>query len=117
MGKIRGVFLMLLLFAVTAILVGTLLDFIPWDIRRLLGYIIIPIAVLWFLYSWFSWHHKQRGDQNELDCLDEVVQEHESGTRDNSETIKQQISIIEREHEHTPELTERLERARRTIDQ
>jgi hypothetical protein len=103
----------LLLFAVTAMLVGSLLSFIPTRIREWLGYIIIPVAVL--LYSWFSWHHKRREDQNELDCLEEVVQEHERGIRDNSKTIKEQISIIEREHKHTPELAKRLERARHAL--
>ncbi len=78
-----------------AVLVGV--GLILWDIRRSLGYVIVPVAVLWFLWSWFKWHAKQRGDQNELDVLEETVQEHERGRHDNTEYIKKQIFIIERD--------------------
>jgi len=96
-------------------IVGTILDFIPWDIRRYLGYIIIPVAVLWFLWSWFKWHAKQRADQNELDVLEETVQEHKRDRHDNTEYIKKQIFYIERDHKRTPEVQRLLERARRAI--
>jgi len=96
-----------------AVLVGV--GLILWDIRRSLGYVIVPVAVLWFLWSWFKWHAKQRGDQNELDVLEETVQEHERGRHDNTEYIKKQIFIIERDHKPTPEVQRLLERARRAI--
>src|SRR6266403_1960791 len=114
--KPRLSFLMLiLLIAVTAMIVGTIVDFIPWDIRRSLGYVIVPVAVLWFLWSWSKWHAKRRGDQNELDVLEETVQEHERGRHDNTEYIKKQIFSIERDHKRTPEVQRLLERARRAI--
>jgi hypothetical protein len=113
--RLSSIFILVLLIAVTATIVGTLLDFIPWDIRRSLGYVVVPVAVLWFLWSWFKWHAKQRGDQNELDCLEEVVQEHERGMRDNTKTIKEQVFFIERDHKRTPEVQRLLERARRAI--
>jgi hypothetical protein len=102
--RLIAVFIWVLVFAVTAMIVGTILDFIPWDIRRYLGYVIIPVAVLWFLWSWFKWHAKQRADQNELDVLEETVQEHERGRHDNTEYIKKQIFYIERDHKRTPEV-------------
>ena len=63
--RLSSIFILVLLFAVTAMIVGTLLDFIPWDIRRSLGYVVVPVAVLWFLWSWFKWHAKQRGTLKE----------------------------------------------------
>jgi hypothetical protein len=48
------------------------------------------------------------GDSNELEWLDELVQEHEKGIRDNSNTLKRLILTIEREHKNTPDLTKRL---------
>ncbi len=113
--RLIAVFISVLVFAVTAMIVGTILDFIPWDIRRYLGYIIIPVAVLWFLWSWFKWHAKQRADQNELDVLEETVQEHKRDRHDNTEYIKKQIFYIERDHKRTPEVQRLLERARRAI--
>ena len=56
------------------------------------------------------------GDSNELEWLDELVQEHEKGIRDNSNTLKRLILTIEREHKNTPDLTKRLERARRVLN-
>jgi hypothetical protein len=113
--RLISLFIVVLLFAVTAAIIGTILDFIAWDIRRFLGYVIVPVAVLWFLWSWFKWHAKQRGDQNELDVLEETVQEHERGRHDNTEYIKKQIFRIERDHKRTPEVQRLLERARRAI--
>ena len=91
-------------------------DLFPTTFREWLGYIVIPLAVLSFLYSWFRWHRKQVGDSNELEWLDELVQEHEKGIRDNSNTLKRLILTIEREHKNTPDLTKRLERARRVLN-
>ena len=104
-----------LVFFVTALIVGTILGFIPWGIRRYLGYVIVPVAVLRLLWSWFKWHAKQRADQNELDVLEETVQEHERGRHDNTEYIKKQIFFIERDHKPTPQVQRLLERARRAI--
>jgi hypothetical protein len=59
---------------------------------------------------------KQRGDQNELDVLEETVQEHERGRHDNSGYIKKQMFFIEREHKQTPQVQRLLERARRAIE-
>ena len=91
--RLIAVFIWVILFAVTAMIVGAILDFVPWDIRRYLGYVIIPVAVLWFLWSWFKWHAKQRGDQNELNVLEETVQEHERGSTTIPSTSKSRFSM------------------------
>jgi hypothetical protein len=113
--RLVSVVIWVLVFVVTAMIVGTILGFIPWGIRRYLGYVIVPVAVLWFLWSWFKGHAKRRGDQNELDVLEETVQEHERGRHDNTEYIKKQIFFIERDHKPTPQVQRLLERARRAI--
>ena len=82
-----------------------------------LVYVIISVAALWVLWSWFKSQPKQRGDQNELDVLEETIQEHERGRHDNTEYIKKQIFFIEREHEPTPEVQRLLDRARRAIQE
>jgi hypothetical protein len=66
------------------------------------------LAVLWFLWSWFKWHKEQRGDQNELDCLEEIVQSFESGRYENPEYIKRQISDIESHHKTLSREAKRL---------
>lgn len=114
--RFSPILILVLLFVVAAMIVGSLLDFIPWAIRHQLGYVVIPIAVLQLLWSWFKWRAKQRGDQNELDVLEETVQEHERGRHDNTEYIKEQMSFIERDHRRTPEVQRLLERARRAIE-
>jgi hypothetical protein len=114
--RLSSIFIWVLFFAVTAVIVGTIPDFIPWEIRRYLGYVIAAVAVLWFFWSWFKWQAKQRGDQNELDVLEETIQEHERGRHDNTEYIQKQIYYIERDHKRTPEVQRLLERARRTIE-
>ena len=76
-----------------------------------LGYVIVPVAVLWLLWSWFKWQTKRRGDQNELDVLEATVQGHERGGHDNTDYIKKQSSFIERDHQRTPEVQRLLERA------
>jgi hypothetical protein len=87
-----------LLIVATVMIVGA----IPLGIRSYLAYVIVPVAVLWFLWSWSKWRAKQRGDQNELDVLEETVQEHERGRHDNTDYIKKQIFFIERDHKPTP---------------
>jgi hypothetical protein len=79
------------------------------------GYVIVAVVVLWLLWSWFKSSAKRRGDQNELDVLEETVQEHERGRHDNADYIRKQIAFIERDHKPTPEVLRLLERARRAI--
>lgn len=81
-----------------------------------LAYVVVSVALVWFLWSWSKWSAKQRGDQNELDALEETVLEHERGRRDNTEYIKKQIFFIERDHKPTPAVRRVLERARRAIE-
>jgi hypothetical protein len=70
----------------------------------------------WPLSSWFKRGAKERGNQNELDVLEETVREHERGRHDNTEYIKKQMAFIERDHKRTPEVQRLLERARRAIE-
>jgi hypothetical protein len=44
--RLVSVVIWVLVFVVTAMIVGTILGFIPWGIRRYLGYVIVPVAVL-----------------------------------------------------------------------
>src|SRR6266700_4582887 len=106
-----GCFILLLVFVVTILA----FNLIPWDIRRYLGYIVIPAGALWYLWQFFKYLAKRRGDQNELDVLEETVQMYERGTYDNTEYIKKQIFFIERDHKPTPEIQRLLERARRAV--
>jgi hypothetical protein len=80
-----------------------------------LGYVIVFVVALWVLWSWSKSQTKRRGDQNELDVLEETLQEHELGRHDNTDYIKKQIFFIERDHKLTPEVQRLLERARRAI--
>jgi hypothetical protein len=80
-----------------------------------LGYVIISVAALWYLWSWSKSQSKRRGDQNELDALEETIQEQELGRHDNTDYIKKQIIFIERDHNLTPEVQRLLERARSAI--
>jgi hypothetical protein len=91
--RLGSIFVIVLLFVVPAIIAGVLLDLTPSNIRRYLGYVIIPAGGLWLFWSWFKRYTKQRGDQNELDVLEETVREHERGRHDNTEYIKQQIFL------------------------
>jgi hypothetical protein len=80
-----------------------------------LGYVVAAVIVLRLVWSWTKRQTKRRGDQNELDVLEETVQEHERGRHDNTEYIKKQISYIERDRKRTPDVERLLERARRAI--
>jgi hypothetical protein len=113
--RFKHVLVILLMNGFAVIVVGSILDLIPWSIRRPLGYIAIPVAAVWLLWSWSRWRAKERGDQNELDVLEETVQEHEQGRRDYSDYIKKQMFFIERDHTLTPNVQQLLERARRAI--
>jgi hypothetical protein len=75
-----------------------------------------PCRCPWFLWFRFKWRAKQRGDQNELDVLEETLEEHERGRHDNREYIKKQVLCIERDHKRTPEVQRLLDRARRAIN-
>ena len=77
--------------------------------------IIVVAGAIWFLRSWRKWNHKQRGDANELDWLDEVVREHVSGRRDHTEIIRRAIADIERDHAPSPALERDLRRAKEAI--
>jgi hypothetical protein len=67
------------------------------------------------LWAWLKWLAKERGDQNDFDVLEETVQEHERGKRDNTKYIKEQLFLIERDHTLTPKVHQLLERARRAV--
>jgi hypothetical protein len=114
-GILATAVISILLFAVAVMIVGAARDYLPESVGRSLDYVIIPVAVLWFLWSWFKWHARQRGDQNLLDVLAATVQEHESGRHNNTEYIKKQIAYIERNQKLTPEVERLLERARVAI--
>jgi hypothetical protein len=114
-GVFAPIIILVLLFAVTALVVGATLGYMPGNIRRSLDYVVIPIAVLWFLWSWFKWHGERRANQNLLDVLEETIQEHERGRHDNTEYIEKQIAFIERNQKLTPKLQRLLERARNAI--
>jgi hypothetical protein len=103
-------------FVAPTLVAWCLFNFAPGAIARPLGYVIILVGVFSFLWSWFKRHLRRRGDQNELDVLEETVQEHERGGHDNSEYIRKQLFFIERDHKPTPEVLRLLERARRAIE-
>jgi hypothetical protein len=72
------------------------------------------------LFFWDRWHklkrrHKQVGDANEFEWLDELVREHEDGTRDHYEKIERLIRTIENGHDPSPKVTACLLNARRAI--
>lgn len=78
--------------------------------------VLIAVALVWLLWSWARWNFQQRGNANELDWLDELVREHQSGKRDRSETIRRLIVDIERGHDPSPMLERDLRRAREAIE-
>ena len=108
-----GIVVWVLLLVVTAMILAAILDFIPWNIRRYFAPVVVPLAILWFLWSWFKWHMKQRSYQNLLDCLEETVLEHEQalhaptgkysfsfdGAIERENYLKEQIYFIEL-HKH-----------------
>lgn len=113
--RFKPILVVLLMNVIALIVVVSIRDLIPSSIRRPLDYFIILAAALWMLWSWFKWRAKERGDQNELDVLEETVREHENGRRDNASYIKEQMIFIERDHKRTPRVRDILERARRAI--
>jgi hypothetical protein len=113
--RLFGLLIWIALFVIAAMIIGSLLDFLPRDVRTWLGYIVILVAILWFLWSWFKWHRKQVGDRNELEWLDELVDEHQRGVKDHSQRLEWLVATIEREHQPSSDLTRRLERARQVL--
>jgi type VI protein secretion system component VasK len=86
-------------------------NFIPIGVRDWLAIIGLPLTVLYFLYAWYRWHRRQVRDANELEYLDELVQEHEAGTRDHRARLEHLLRAIEKEHkedEPSVELVMRL---------
>jgi hypothetical protein len=110
-----GLVVWFVLFLIAAMAVGSVSEFIPTTFQDFLGYIVIPAAILWFLYSWFRWHRKQAGAANELEWLEELAHEHKQGIRDHSEKLEWLIRVIEKEHEPSAALTKRLENVRRIL--
>lgn len=82
---------------------------------HLLAWLIVAVAIIWFLRSFWRWRLKEAGDANELDWLDQVVREHLAGKQDHSETIRRAIADIERDHDWSPALARELRRAREAI--
>jgi hypothetical protein len=74
-----GGLLVWFVFPIAAMAVGSVLEF------DLLGYIVIPAAILWFSYSWFRGHREQVGDANDLQWLEELAHEHKQGICDHTE--------------------------------
>lgn len=57
-----------------------------------------------------------RAQGNELEWLDELIREHEAGTRDNSDYIRRLICSIKDEHPPSEVVTAQIARAQRVID-
>jgi hypothetical protein len=72
---------------------------------------IVVVGASWFLWSWYRWHRKTVGQRNELEWLDEFSREHEEGTHDHTDILERLIDTIEREHEPSPDVNRRVERA------
>jgi uncharacterized protein YchJ len=60
--------------------------------------------------------HKARAQANEIEWLDELVREHEAGTRDNSDYIRRLIRSIKEEHEPSAARDAQLKNAQRVLD-
>jgi hypothetical protein len=78
------------------------------------------LAAFWFTRLWWingRARHKKTADANELKWLDELVREHEAGTRDNSDYIRRLIRSIKEEHEPSTALDDKLEKAQRVLDE
>jgi hypothetical protein len=60
--------------------------------------------------------YEARAQANELEWLDELVREHEAGTRDNSDYIRRLIRSITEEHEPSTARDAKLANAQRIVD-
>jgi hypothetical protein len=60
--------------------------------------------------------YEARAQANELEWLDELVREHEAGTRDNSDYIRRLIRSITAEHEPSATRDAKLANAQRIVD-
>ena len=86
--------------------------------------LIGPAVAIWlFLYFRHRWRKYQRhsrghvAPENELECLEELAEEHRLGTHDYSNQIEQQIEIIENTHEPSSILNERLKSIRDALEE
>ena len=104
-----GGLLVWFVFPIAALAVASVLEF------DLLGYIVIPAAILWYPYSWFRGHREQVGDANDLQWLEELAHEHKQGICDHTEKLEWLIRLIEKEYEPSSALTKRLENVRRIL--
>ena len=78
------------------------------------------LAAFWCMRVWWlngQARHKKTAEANELEWLDELVREHEAGTRDNSDYIRRLIRSIKEEHEPSTALNAQLEKAQRVLDE
>jgi hypothetical protein len=67
--------------------------------------IVIAISGTWYARLWWRSNiarHKKRARDNERIWLDELVQEHVAGTRDNRDKIRWLISAIEKDYGRSP---------------
>jgi len=88
---------------------------IPASIWNALTIPILLIALAWFLYSWFRWQRRQRGDGNELEYLEELAQEHAEGKRDHKAGLEMLIRTSTVDWK-SPANAKRLEKMRRALD-
>jgi hypothetical protein len=116
MSKVKAITIYVVLLAAAIVLVGYVLNFVPPKTRDYLLVIVLPVAVLWFLFSWYRWHRKQVGHANDLEWLDELLKEHLDGIRDNRKKLEWLMQTIEKEHAPSAALTKRLENVRRILN-
>jgi hypothetical protein len=105
--------------AVVVVLTVVAYNAIPVEFREWVGGGVVIIGGVFILRSWWKRQkqvHKERGNANELEWLDELVKEHDDGIRDNREKIEWLIRTIEKEHEPSERLSEHLYSARLAID-
>ena len=90
----RPIVILVSLFIVTAVIVGTSSTDIPWNIRRLPRARHRPSLLSCGSFGLgFKWHAQQRGAQNELDALKEPFRSmSEAGTTIPS-TLKSKLSL------------------------
>lgn len=78
------------------------------------------LAVFWCMRLWWlngEARYKKTADANDVEWLDELVREHEAGTRDNRDYIRKLIRSIKEEHQPSVALSDKLEKAQRILDE
>jgi len=93
---------------------------IPTGLTRYSAAIVAIGGFLWLQSKgpqiWSRWRQKYKGDWNELEWLNELVDEHSSGIKDHRRRIAWLIPIIEKENRLPSDIMQRhLERARHAI--